>query len=301
MSDSKARTAATPYSPTLNNLRGIMWMLLAVTSLTGMFAIIKEMTSELPIFVVAIMRTAFAFAFLAPWVMRNGVTVIATRRLKEHFARAFFGIAAFACVIYAVAHLLLADAMVLSFTTPFWSILVSMLILGEIAGPRRIAATIVGFMGVLMIVKPQGGIEPAMLVALGGAFLTCFAMITMKRLSATEPPTRIVFYFFLFGTLVLLGPAAYTWQTPTWEQFAWLFATGLLGAFGQDCLARAYDAAEVTVVAPFDFLRLPVAALFGFFLFDEIPDSWSAAGTLVIVAASLYIAHREAKLRRAAG
>lgn len=298
MSGSKGRGADTPYTPTLNNVRGILWMLLAVTSLTGMFAIIKEMAHELPILVVAIMRTIFALVFLTPWLMRNGLVALQTRRLKEHFLRSFFGIASFACVIYAVSHLLLADAMVLAFTSPFWSILVSMLVLGEVAGPRRIVATIVGFLGVLMIVKPQGGIEPAMMVALGSALLTCFAMITMKRLSATEPPTRIVYYFFLFGTLVLLGPAAYTWQTPSWVQFAWLFVAGFLGAFGQDCLARAYDAAEVTVVAPFDFMRLPIAAMFGFVLFDEIPDSWSIAGTLTIIAAALYIARREARLRR---
>lgn len=271
---------------------------MAITALTLMFAIVKQMATELPVFVVAILRTVFALTLLGPWLARVGVSGIRTRRLGLHFVRGFCGIASFACVIYALAHLLMADAVVLAFTTPLWSIVVSAIVLGEIAGPRRIAATLVGFVGVVLIVKPQGGIEPAALVALGSAVFTSLAMISMKRLSATEPPTRIVFYFFVFGTLVLLVPAAVTWRTPTLAQFAWLFGAGLLGAIGQDWLARAYDAAEVTIVAPFDFLRLPIAALLGFVIFDEVPDVLTVLGTLIIIAASLYIARREARARK---
>lgn len=272
-------------------------MLAAVFALTLMFAIVKHLVQELPVFVVAIGRTAFALMLMVPWMMRVGLDGLKTQRPFGHATRSFLGVAAFACVVYALSKLLLADAMVLAFTSPLWSIIVSALILGEIAGLRRIAATVAGFAGVLLIVKPHGGFEPASLIALGSALLTALAMITLKRLSKTEPPTRIVFYFFLFGTLMLLGPAIATWQTPTLAQWGWLFAAGLFGAAGQDWLARAYDAAEVTIVAPFDFLRLPIAAVLGFALFDEIPDRWSILGMLIIVAASLYIARREAEAR----
>jgi drug/metabolite transporter (DMT)-like permease len=272
-----------------------MWMLAAVIALTFMFAIVKQMVMELPVFVVAIMRTAFALVLLLPWMIRVGPQGLKTNRLWAHAFRAFLGISAFVCVVYALSKLLMADAIVLAFTSPLWSIIVSTVILGEIAGPRRIAATLVGFIGVLLIVRPQGGIEPATLVALGSALLTSLAMITMKRLSATEPPTRIVFYFFVFATLILLIPAILTWQTPTPVQWAWLFGAGLLGALGQDWLARAYDAAEVTIIAPLDFLRLPISAVLGFALFDEIPDRLTILGMLIIIAASLYIARRETR------
>lgn len=274
-------------------------MLAAVLALTVMFAIVKQMVRELPVFVVAIMRTALALALMAPWMIRVGLQGLGTQRIGGHFARAFFGTASFVCVVYALSKLLMADAMVLSFTSPLWSIIVSAVILGEIAGPRRIAATLAGFIGVLLIVKPAAGIEPATMIALAGALLTSLAMIALKSLSTTEPPTRIVFYFFLLGTLMLLPPAALTWQTPTLPQFAWLLGAGLLAAIGQDCLARAYDAAEVTIVAPFDFLRLPVAAVLGFALFDEVPDRLSILGMVVIIAASLYIARRETEARKA--
>jgi len=287
------------YRPTHNNLRGVIWMLLAVACLTGMFTILKHMANELPFWVVALIRTAVALALFAPWFARVGIAGVATRRIGLHFLRAFFGTASFACVIYALSHLLLSDTMVLSFTAPFWSIIISGLLLGELIRRHRITATIVGFTGVLMIVKPQGEVDTAMLVAVISALFTSAAMVSMKSLTSSEPPMRIVFYFFLFGTLLLLPPAILTWQSPNPVQLSWLVGAGILGALGQNFLARSYDAGEIGVVAPFDFVRLPMAALLGFLVFDEIPDAWSVMGTLVIIGASLYIARREAQIRAA--
>jgi drug/metabolite transporter (DMT)-like permease len=267
-------------------------MLAAVTTLTVMFAIVKQMSTEVPIFVVALARTFFALCMLTPWLVRNGSAGIRTQRHGLHFIRAFFGITAFVCVIFALEHLILADVMVLAFTSPFWSILIGAIVLNEVIRGRRVAATLVGFSGVLMIVKPQGGIEVAMVLALLSAVLTSCAMISMKNLSSTEPPTRIVFYFMFFGTLIMLPGAALTWETPTLTQTGWLVLAGVLGAFGQGFLARAYDAGEVSIVAPFDFMRLPVAALLGYLIFNELPDSWSIAGTIVIIASAIYLMRR---------
>lgn len=280
------------YAPKLNNVRGILWMLLAVTTLTTMFVVVKHMATELPVFVVAIARTFFALCMLTPWLVRSGPSVLRTRRPGLHFIRSFCGIAAFVTLIFALEDLILADAMVLAFTSPFWSILIGAIVLKELIRGRRVAATVVGFCGMLLIVKPHLGVEPAMLLALLSAVLTSSAMISMKNLSSTEPPTRIVFYFMFFGTLILLPGAAYTWETPTLAQTGWLFLAGVLGAIGQDFLARAYDAGEVSIVAPFDFMRLPVAAILGYIVFSEIPDSWSILGTAVIIASAIYLLRR---------
>lgn len=286
------------YNPKLDNLLGVLWMLAAVTTLTAMFTILKQMMTELPVFVVAIMRTSIALVFMTPWLMRAGFSGLATNRARLHFIRSLFGVAAFACVMYALSRLLLADAMVLAFTTPFWSIIVSALVLGEVIRRYRSVATAIGFCGVVLIVRPQAGVDPAMLIALLGALLTSGAMIAMKSLSTTEPPDRIVFYFFLYGTLILLPAAAFTWQTPNLLQFGWLALAGFFGTIGQVFLARAYSAADVTVVAPFDFVRLPLAALFGFVFLSEVPDIWSVLGTAIIICAALYMARREAQDRR---
>ena len=115
-------------------------MLLAVTTLTTMFVVVKHMAMELPVFVVAIGRTFFALCMLTPWLIRSGPGVLRTRRPGLHFFRAFFGITAFVTLVFALEDLIMADAMVLAFTSPFWSILIGAIILNEIIRGRRIAA-----------------------------------------------------------------------------------------------------------------------------------------------------------------
>ena len=139
---------------------------------------------------------------------------------------------------------------------------------------------------------------PAALVALFGAILASAAITTMKELTRTEPADRIVVYFLITGTLILAGPAIYVWQPPTVEQWGWVVLLGLFGSSGQTFLTRAYANGEMTIVAPLDFLRVIVAGIIGYFIFDELPDAWAFAGTAVVVAACAYIVRREAMLRR---
>jgi len=268
-------------------------MLAAVLLLTAMFAIIRGMAQELPPFVVAVMRTSSALVFLAPVVLRRGG--LGTRRPVGHFLRAFFGISSFACLVWALRELILADATAISFTAPFWAFILAIAFLGERIVFTRLAATIAGFIGVLLIAKPTGAIEPAMLLAVASALLTSFAIMTMKGLTATEPAERIVFYFFLYGTLMLLPPALLDWQTPDERQFAWLIGAGLAGVIGQLCMTRAYGMADVSLITPLDFLRLPVAGMLGLLAFDEVPDLWSIAGGAVIVGAALVVARHETR------
>jgi drug/metabolite transporter (DMT)-like permease len=186
---------------------------------------------------------------------------------------------------------------VLSFSYPLWSIVIAALFMGERVRLRRTVATVVGFLGVVLVVQPQGGLQPGSLFAMSSAVLTTLALFNVKRLTATEPPQRIVFYFFFLGTLMLLPPAILTWQTPTLEQFGWLLASGVFGVIGQSCLTRAYRAGEMTVVQPMDFMRMPMAAAVGLVAFGEVPDAMAALGTLVVMAASAYIVYRATRLR----
>lgn len=276
-------------------------MMAAVSALTGMFAVAKHLTAGgLPVIEVAMFRMVASLAFYVPWIVSVGAAGMRTERPWAHLLRGVLGAISLFCMVYAVAHLILADAMVLGFTIPLWSILTSAIFLGERVRLRRTVATLVGFLGVVLVVQPQGGIAPAALVALVGAMLASGALITMKDLTRTEPADRIVVYFLLIGTVVLLGPALYAWQWPSLEQWGWLFLLGLFGSSGQTFLTRAYAAGEVTIIAPLDFTRVIVAGLIGFVLFDELPDGWGFAGTAVIIASCVYIVRREAMLKRAA-
>lgn len=283
------------------NVRGVLWMLLAVCTLTGMFAVAKHLVTTLPVEEVSMFRMAMALLFYIPWLIRYGFGALATARPFAHFWRAFFGATSLLCGIYAINELLLADATVLLFTIPLWSILLAALVLGERVRIRRSIATVVGFAGVVLIVQPQGGVEPAALIALLGAILASCAITTMKNLTRTEPSDRIVFYFLFYGTLLLAIPAALVFRMPTPLEWGWLVLLGFFGSSGQYFLTRAYAAGEMTIVAPLDFLRVIVAGVLGYVLFEEIPDAWAFAGAAVVVSACAYIVRREAMLRKSAG
>ncbi len=271
----------------------------AVTALTGMFAVAKHLAAGgLPVLEIAMFRMVASLMFYLPWIVRHGAAGMRTERPAAHFLRGFFGATSVFCMMYAVANLILADAMVLGFTIPLWSILASALFLGERVRLRRTIATMVGFAGVVLVVQPQAGIAPAALVALLGAILASGAIITLKDLTRTEPSDRIVVYFLIVGALLLIGPALFVWQWPTREQWGWLALLGLFGSSGQMCLTRAYAAGEVTIIAPLDFTRIIIAGIIGFVLFSEVPDAWAFAGTAVIIGACVYIVRREAMLKR---
>ena len=120
-----------------------------------------------------------------------------------------------------------------------------------------------------------------------------------KVLSRTEPAEAIVTYMVIFLTPVTFVPALFVWQWPPFHVWPWLVAMGAIGTLGHICLARAFAAADASVVLPFDYLRLPFVALIGYVFFAEVPTVYTWIGALVIAAASGYLAHREAQLARA--
>lgn len=283
-----------------SNVLGVLWMLVAVSLLTGMFGIAKVLMQTMPIAEVGMFRFLTSLLFMLPWLMTNGLGVLKTERPFAHFWRSFFGATSLLAGIYAVHHMLLADATVLTFTIPLWSIILAALFLGERVRFRRALATVIGFGGILLVVKPQTGIEPAALVALLAAILATCALTTMKNLTRTEPSNRIVFYFLFYGLIILAIPASLDFKMPEGEEWLWLFALGFVGSTGQYCLTRAYAAGEMTIIAPMDYLRIIIAVGMGIIFFDEFPDAWAMTGGVIVLASCGYIVRREAMLRKAA-
>lgn len=277
------------------NLKGSLWMLAAVGALTVMAVTLKHVVSDMSPWQAAWLRMCIGVGFLTPWLFRTGIRkAVLSPRLPMLWARGLFGSASFALTVYALGHLILADAMVLSFTTPFWVIPLAALLLGEFAGWRRALATALGFVGVLLVLKPQFGIQEAMLIALLSALLRGFVVVFIKNLTTTEPPRRIVFWFFAVGVIILARPALLHWTPPSLAQWGWLVIAALGGWLGQEWLSRAYREGEATIIAPLEFTRIPVAAVIGLVLFAEIPDYWTLAGTAVIIAAAFMISRTTA-------
>lgn len=279
------------------NTRGVIWALLAAVFMSVMAVLIKFMSGQLSSFEVAWFRASFGLLVILPFVWRaGGIAAIRTKRIGMHGLRGVLGAMAMMSGFYAVAHLPLALATSLSFAKPLFMVPLAIVFLHEIVRARRWTATIVGFVGVVIAIRPTGAIESAALFSLFSALMVALTMIVTKFFSDTERPTTMIFYAGVFGSVFTLIPAIVVWQTPTLAQFAFLLLIGAVGTMGANCMIRSLTAGEATLVGPIEYVRIIFSALFGFLIFAEVPTPWMAAGSIIIVGSTIYISVRESRL-----
>ena len=279
------------------NTRGAIWVLIASAGFSGMAALVKVLGDSLDPFQIAFFRCLVGFVVLTPLALRAGPKILKTQAWRLHVGRAVAGVTAIACGFYALAHLPLATATAITFTKPLFMIVIAVLLLGEVVRWRRWTASAIGFVGVLIMVRPGGGdFDPAMLVALVQALAIATAVALVKKLPSTERTLTVLVYFAILSTAVMAVPAILVWRPMTAEMLLLAIAMGLLGVGSQAAIVHGYRIGEATAVAPFDYSRLLFATLFGLLLFSEVPDFWTFAGAAVIVVSTLYIARREARL-----
>ncbi len=282
------------------NARGALWMIASGLGFTLMALMIKLLGDRLDSFQIAFFRCLIGFLAILPFVVRYGLSSLRTRALKVHLLRGVFGLVAMFASYYAIARMPLASYTALSFTKPLFATVLAVLILQEAVRWRRWTATLVGFAGVLVMVRPGAGtFDAAALFALADSLSIAFLVTLVKRLPPTETTLIMLFYFGLFSTVSSLPPALFVWQAPTIEEYALLVGIGVLGVLSQSFWIRAYRAGEASVVAPFDYLRLLFAGIAGFLAFSELVDGWTFLGAGIIVVSTVYIARREARMRKA--
>ena len=273
------------------DIRGAMFMLLNAACLVAGVAIIRVLGRELPEPVIVLFRFLFALAFFAPSILRGGGELLATRRPGAHALRAACGYAGFVAFVYAAQRMPLADVMALGFTQPLWAAAIGMLAFGERFSAARALALLAGFAGAMLVLRPGFAHAPLLpaLAALANALLTCIAMMTVKRLSATEPAGRIAALFLLVGTLLSAPGAWVAWTTPAPAALPWLVVLGALAWIGQVSLSRGYALGRFSTMAAMDFARLPAALAIGWIAFAEAPDGLAVAGMALIGVASTAI------------
>jgi drug/metabolite transporter (DMT)-like permease len=195
----------------------------------------------------------------------------------------------------------LSQAIALSYSTPLFVTVAAVAWLGEHVRKRRWAAVLVGFIGVLIVVRPgTSGFSVGSLVAVMAAVFSAVVAVQIKQLSRIDPADTIVFYTYVFWVPLSLLPALFVWQWPQGDAWLWLVATGLCGTGGQLLWTRALRLGDVSALTPISFMQLPVVSIAGYFLFGEGIDRWTVAGAAIILAANAYIAHREVLLARSA-
>ena len=277
-----------------STLRGMAFISVAAFCGAAMSAIIRYLSDGMHPFEIVFFRCLFGFLVLAPVFFRYGLTPLKTRRLGMHLLRGGLNVAVMLLFFMAVSLLPLAKVIALSFSSPLFSSLLAVILLGEALRAPRIVGLVVGFSGTLVILRP-GVIELDLgaLCIMGYAVTWALAMIVIKVLSRTESSLTIALYIGVLATPIAFLAALPVWQAPSLIQLAWLVLLGALGALAHLTLAQAFKEADVTAVLPVDFTRLIWAALLGYLVFAEVPDVWTWVGAVAIVAAVTFIAYRE--------
>ena len=281
------------------NIRGILWLVLGTLAFAVNDLLVKTLGQTMSPFQLAFFRYGIGLVIMSPVFIRMGTAGLKTSRPGIHFTRLIVACVAQVGVYTSVVYLPLADATALSFSRILFTTVVAVFILKEVVSGRRWAATIAGFVGVVVMVRPGGEVDPVAFLAIGAACTFAVANIMIRMMSDTEPPNRILFYYQAGGALVFLPPAIMTWHTPETLLF-WLMACaiGLLTSLGMIGFVRGFAVGEASVIGPTEYIRLIFAAFFGFFVFGEVPDIWTIVGALIIVGCTGYIAQMEARRKR---
>ncbi|HXP75281.1 MAG TPA: DMT family transporter [Stellaceae bacterium] len=279
--------------------RAAFWVVLSGFCATFMNVFVREAARELHPFEITFFRCFFGFAVLVPWIVKAGPGALKTRKKVFYTLRGLVSLVSMLSWFYGITLVPLATATALNFTSPLFSTLGAALVLHESVRLRRWSALAVGFVGVIVILRPGAeALDPYALLIIFSAMTGGLNVVTVKFLARTESPAAIVTYLMLFLTPLSLIPALFVWQWPSLVAIGWLVALGALGTLSHISVVRGYGLVDASACAPFEFLRLPFAAFMGYVLFSEVTDLWTWVGAVAIAVSAIYVAHREARIAR---
>jgi drug/metabolite transporter (DMT)-like permease len=218
-----------------------------------------------------------------------------------HLRRAASGFIATIGTFYAVANAPLADVLAINYTAPLFGTIGAVLMLGEVIRARRVAALAVGFVGMLLVLRPGSvPLSPGIIAAIISAVATGYSIVAMRTLVGVDDARAVAAWTFILTTLPSLGVALFVWTMPPPAVWPLLAGIGAMAAVGQLTLARAFSLSEASAVLPLDFVRFGLITAAGVLLFGERYDLLTLAGGALILASTIYLAVREAQIRRQA-
>lgn len=282
------------------NVRGALWMVASALGFTAMTTLIKYLGADYPAALQTFYRQLAGVVILAPLVMRDWRGAFRTTRPGILLFRSAAGTLAMIMGFYAYQKMPLADANALSFTRTLWLVPLAAFVLREPLGPVRIGAALVGFAGVLIMLRPGAhgiafGLPEA--TALGSAFLFALTITGMKVMTRDHSPFVLLVYAAVLGLAFSIPPALFVWRWPAPFDLFLLSVMGVLGVITQGCYIKGMQIGDAAAMAPIDYTRLVFAAVAGFLLFREVPGVWTLVGAAIVVASTLYITWREQRAR----
>lgn len=291
---------AQPRAALSANMRGVLWMLGSALCFTVMAACIKQLAlrdyseSQMVLF-----RCAAGVALLAPVMLRAGPSVWATPRPWVMARRCVGSAIGMLLGYYAFANMPLASAQSLSFARSLFVVLLAMLLLREKVGAWRQGAIVVGFVGVLVMVRPTDmRLDLAALAALSSALLMAYSVVTVKDLSRDHSTLSLVLWMNAATTLIGLPLALFAWRTPGLTDAGVFALLAVSGVLAQTFFTRGLAAGDASFLTLMDYVRLPLAALAGFVLFGEAPDVWTWLGAAIVIGSTIFITVREIYLEK---
>ena len=281
------------------NLAGIIWMLISGVFFVAVTVIVRYLGSSLPAVEAAFIRYAFGLLLIAPvlWRLRPGMMDRSVAKL--HAARGLVHGVGVMLWFFAMARIPVAEVVAVGYTAPLFIIAGAAIFLKENLPRSKIFAMIIGFVGVLIIVRPGFQVvDIGMVAQLLAAPFFAGSFLLAKKLTDTRSPTEVVVMLSISCTLVLLPGALLQWRTPTGSELFWLFLTAVCATAGHYALTRALGAAPVTVTQPVTFLQLIWATMIGALMFGEPADIYVISGAAVIVAVACFTSHQDLRASR---
>ena len=289
---------AAAYARLPRNARGALWMVASSISFTVMTMLIKYLGTDYSPALQTFYRQFAGLLVLLPVVLPNPRAVFRTTRPGILLFRATAGTVGMILAFYAYQKMPLADANALSFTRTLWLVPLAVFVLKETVGPRRVMATVVGFLGALLMLQPHANGDagwPAG-AALASSLLFAFTVTGMKFMTRDHSTLTLMAWSAVLGFVLAIPPALFVWRWPTLGDFGLLCAMGVLGTITQACYINGMSEGDAAAMAPIDYTRLVFAVILGYALFRDIPNTMTMLGAGIVMASTIYITLRESRL-----
>ena len=256
---------------------------------------VKLLSDDLHPIIICFYRCLMGLIIITPFVARNNFKALQTDNMRLQIFRALINIISMICWFSAIGMMHFEKATALGFTTPLFTTVLAVLILGEVIRFHRTAALLLGFVGILIIIRPgYMPFEFGTILMLIASFSFSFVLIFVKKLSATDSSLTIIFYHLLYMTPAFFILSLFYWQSINYNQLVIFSLMGASGLLSHWCLAQAFKMSDTTFVMPLQFTKLIWASLIGLFIFAEQPDIWTWVGGIIIFISVVYITYREA-------
>jgi len=283
-----------------DNRQGVFWALIAAALFAGVQAMAKVAAVEFHIFQIIFFRQLVVLVTSLPAISKTFPGSLRTEKPLLHSVRlagAFLGLV---CSVWAVSVLPLTTAITLMFAQVFFVALIARAFLGEPVGPHRIGAVVMGFIGVIVVMRPgvDGFLNFHALIAIAAALGSAVALTSVRRLSQTESTATLMVYQSVVVGILAAIPLIWLWKTPDFSQLLFLLSLGLLASAAQWIGVKALRLGEASVLGNIEYTKLIYAAALGYILFREIPDAYTLIGAAIIISSSYYIFRRESRHQR---